>query len=266
MSRLGIKVLHLPTLLLRPGVRFILASLLFFGTLLLAYYFIGIEKYRHELDNKEYTQKLASKIRHNIEFQINHTMHLSQGLALLSVQYDTTHHLFDKISAEILKSAPFIRNVALAKDNIITQIYPLEGNEKALGLRYMDAPSQRDDIIRAIETKKSVLAGPIDLVQGGRGIINRIPIFHGKNNDDYWGIASLVVDVDTFFERSRFLPKHPELELALMTKNSQMIFGDKLLFTHPQHVLLPIQLVADTWYLAAVSKNGYQPENNIFLF
>ena len=99
-----------------------------------------------------------------------------------------------------------IRNLALAPDNVITDIYPRLGNEKALGLRYMDNPQQRGAVERAIQTRRTVVAGPIQLVQGGLGITSRTPVFlapvqDGKHNPEpaYWGIVSLTVNADTLF-------------------------------------------------------------------
>lgn len=266
MSRLGIDTLHLPTFFLRPWVRFVLAPFLFFFIIFLTNYFVDIEKYHYELANKEHTQRLASKIAQNIELHVNHTMNLSQALSLLSVDHASMQHYFQSISEQILKSAPFVRHVTLAKDNVITHIYPRQGNEKALGLRYMDIPAQRDDIIRAIETKKNTLSGPVELVQGGKGIITRTPLFLGKNNDDYWGLVSLVIDLDAFYKYSGLLPQHPELEMTLLGKDERVIFGDSSLLTNPEHIVLPINFAADTWYLGALLKKKIHDASYLYIF
>ena len=258
-----LKLFHFPLFLLKSWVRYVVSLCAFIGILILTGYLVKIEEYREKLTQQEYTQKLASQIRQKIEFQISHTMHLAQGLTLLSVDYPSTKTFFPKLAKEIINHAPFIRNIALAPNNVITQIYPLKGNEKALGLRYMDVPEQRDEIIRAIELKKSVIAGPINLVQGGKGIINRIPIFQGDSQETYWGIASLVVDLDIFLQRSGFLPLHEELRLVLLGRNDQIIFGDKSLFTEEGHISLPINAGSDIWFLGAILKN---PASNNLLY
>ncbi len=80
----------------------------------------------------------------------------------------------------LLESQRNIRNLALAPDNVISDVYPRLGNEKALGLRYLDNPQQRSAVERAIQTRRTVVAGPIPLVQGGLGIVSRTPV-HGHD-------------------------------------------------------------------------------------
>ncbi|CAH8193637.1 hypothetical protein VAE308_1150375 [Vibrio aestuarianus] len=76
----------------------------------------------------------------------------------------------------------------LAPNDIIQFIYPFKGNQKAIGLDYRTIPSQWSSIVKAKEIKDIFIAGPFDLVQGGRGLIARIPIFTDPPlNEKYWG-------------------------------------------------------------------------------
>ena len=56
-------------------------------------------------------------------------------------------------------------------------MYPLAGNEAAIGLDYRTNEVQREAALRVRETGKLVVAGPLDLVQGGTGLIGRAPIY-----------------------------------------------------------------------------------------
>jgi sensor domain CHASE-containing protein len=42
-----------------------------------------------------------------------------------------------------------------------------------LGVDYMTLPDQRDSVLRAMTERRLVVAGPVELVQGGTGIIGR---------------------------------------------------------------------------------------------
>jgi sensor domain CHASE-containing protein len=53
----------------------------------------------------------------------------------------------------------------------------MEGNQAALGLKLLQQPKQRDAVARAIESRNTVVAGPVELVQGGTAFISRTPIF-----------------------------------------------------------------------------------------
>ena len=114
--------------------------------------------------------------------------------------------IFATVVGRLLEHQRNIRNLALAPDNVISDVYPRVGNERAIGLRYLDNPQQRGAVERAIQTRRTVVAGPIPLVQGGLGIISRTPVFLAHppgrapvGGHRYWGIVSLTVNADTLF-------------------------------------------------------------------
>jgi len=52
---------------------------------------------------------------------------------------------------------------------VIQHVAPLSGNEKALGLDLLSYPSQRTEATITRASGQLTLAGPFELVQGGRG-------------------------------------------------------------------------------------------------
>ena len=63
-----------------------------------------------------------------------------------------------------------------------------------------------------MEDKQPVIAGPFPLVQGGVGMINRIPIYasDAQGQTYYWGLASVVVDPLPIFTETSFVWKTTE--------------------------------------------------------
>ncbi|MCG9676945.1 diguanylate cyclase [Vibrio sp. Isolate24] len=107
---------------------------------------------------------------------------------------------WDLLASSIMRKASHITIIGLAPDDVIKYIYPLEGNEKALGLDYRTVPSQWRTINKAREIQEIFIAGPVNLVQGGRALIARIPIFTDPlYNRDYWGVCSVVISLETLF-------------------------------------------------------------------
>ena len=51
---------------------------------------------------------------------------------------------------------------------VVRLVYPLAGNEKAVGLDYAKSPAQRAAAELARDTNSLVIAGPLNLVQGGQ--------------------------------------------------------------------------------------------------
>lgn len=136
----------------------------------------------------------TTEIRSRLESALNSTVFRAQGLLgyVIGVGSPREPQVSRALQA-VYDSDPRIRNVALAPDNRITWIYPLAGNEQALNLDYQLLPTQWPSVKRAIDTRHSVLAGPVHLVQGGTAIINRTPIF--LDDGRYWGIISTVIDL-----------------------------------------------------------------------
>ena len=141
----------------------------------------------------------ASQMRSRLESSLNSTVFRAQGLVAYVVSVKTLEPAeADRMLKALYESDPRIRNVGLAPDNVIRFVYPHAGNDKAIGLRFIDRPDQWPDVLRAMQTRQSVLAGPVNLVQGGRAIICRTPVF--LDDDRYWGTVSTVVDIDRLIQ------------------------------------------------------------------
>jgi sensor domain CHASE-containing protein len=108
-----------------------------------------------------------------------------------------------------------IRNIGLAPGNRITYIYPLKGNEAAIGLYYPDEPAQWPGVKEVIETRKPKLIGPFNLKQGGKGLVYREAIF--LTTGEYWGIVSTVIDADSLF--STLVARGNELGVRLKIRD-----------------------------------------------
>ncbi len=114
-------------------------------------------------------------------------------LAALVVQKEADYN-FEDVAAAVLDS-DIIQNITIAPDGIISQVYPREGNELALGLDFSrEGPGNREAIL-AREVNDIVMAGPFPLVQGGLGLVGRLPVWreNASGNRQYWGIVSITL-------------------------------------------------------------------------
>lgn len=138
--------------------------------------------------------------------------------AVIAAEERIDPRTFNAIAARLIRANPSIRNVALAPEGVITAIYPVEGNEPALGLRYADVPEQNAAVLEAVRTRRTVIAGPIELVQGGSGLLSRTPVFlrdAGGDDTRYWGIVSLAVDTDQLFADIAQLARRSGMDIAV---------------------------------------------------
>jgi diguanylate cyclase (GGDEF)-like protein len=140
--------------------------------------------------------------------------------------------------------------------------YPLIGNEKAIGLDYRQTPSQWDAVQQALFTGRMVLAGPVELVQGGHAFVARFPVYTSTGGwRNLWGVVSAVIDVDRLYRDSGlYEPAVADLDISITGSDSrgrhgERFYGDDLRTRQP--VLATVTLPSGTWQIAAVPKNGW---------
>lgn len=155
-----------------------------------------LRDYRVRLEREAHDRVFTSAagMRSRLESALNATVFLAQGLVAYVVGVGVPEEPQVSRALKALYDADErIRNVGLAPGNKLTFIYPVTGNERAFGLRFENRPDQWPSVKKAIETRQSVLAGPVKLVQGGEAIINRTPVFLADGS--YWGVISTVIDL-----------------------------------------------------------------------
>ena len=205
-----------------------------------------------------------SLIRAKLEGNVNSNIQLVRGLvATLSTEPDMRQPRFAQLAANLLSEESQLRSVAGAPDLVISLLYPLGGNEQAIGLDYRTNDAQRAAALRARDTEDLVLAGPVDLVQGGQGFIGRFPVFvapfHG--NRRFWGIVSAVIDRDRLYRESGLLDPDLPIDVALTGHDGAGAAGRR--FFGGAHVMegdpvtAQIVLPSGSWQIAAVPKGGW---------
>ncbi|AAU90382.1 diguanylate cyclase [Methylococcus capsulatus] len=248
--------------LARP--RFVSAFSIVVFLLLAAFgeYVVRIEAERLRVIAQNQVLAEASTIRARLEGELYSTLYLANGLS----SYVSAHKALDPAAVKIILSTVFgygrhLRNIVLAPDNEVRFTYPLKGNEKVIGFRYQDNAEQWRAVKRAMETRTTVLSGPVDLVQGGRGLISRTPVF--LPDGEYWGIVALVINIDSLFATINKDRRPARITWALRSNDEtgekgRILFGDAWLFDH-DHVNLSIAIPGGSWELAATPAEGWRP-------
>ena len=213
---------------------------------------------------RSYVTRQLALLRSGLEGRIRGDVKLVQGfVAALSTEPDMSQERFDDLARRTFDDDSQLRNLALAPNFVVTRVFPLEGNEETLGLDYNRNEAQRAAAMRVRDSGKLVLTGPVDLVQGGRGLIARYPVYRDGPNGSrlFWGIASAVIDLDRLLERSGLTKPDLPLRLAIATQApsgvlKSVFLGDMSLFSNdPVH--MSIDLGHERWLLAATPKSGW---------
>ncbi len=203
-------------------------------------------------------------IRAKLEGNINGNIQLVRGfVATLSTEPGMSQARFSDLVSNLLGERSQLRNVAGAPDLVVTMVAPLKGNETAIGLDYRESEAQREAALRARDSGELVLAGPVDLVQGGKGFIGRFPVFadDGHGGSYFWGIVSAVVDRDRLYRESGLLADDLPIELSITGRDGkggagERFFGDASIAGN-NPVVADVILPSGSWRIAAVPKGGW---------
>ncbi|MFP5408996.1 MAG: EAL domain-containing protein [Gammaproteobacteria bacterium] len=138
---------------------------------------------------------VAADHAHAIEHTLERALSATQALAALVRQGNGQVPHFDKTASSILPFYPGVSALALAPDGMISHIAPSRDNEAAIGLNLFTLPAQRSEVTRTRDSGRLTLAGPLELVQGGTGMVGRLPVFldDDRGQPVFWGFTLAVM-------------------------------------------------------------------------
>ncbi len=216
---------------------------------------------QYRLDQELFVTFELSALRARLEERINSNLFLVYGMAAnISVRPELSTAEFDALASALLGKSTLLRNLAAAPDFVIRFVSPLAGNEKALGLDYRNLPDQWAQAQAAMQTGRMAVAGPIQLVQGGRGLVARVPVYVG---DRFWGLVSSVMDIDKLVREVGLDELSGRLDLAIRGKDGKgpegdVFWGNPLLFQGMNDaVALPVSLPSGAWQIVAIPREGW---------
>ena len=171
------------------------------GAILLFAVFLGagvllvnqVERERRHEQRRNVAQ-LAAGVAYSVEQQISRSLSAAYALSAILRQAGTIKD-FDALAAEMIRSYGGISSLQLAPGGVITTIYPLAGNEKAVGHDLLNDPLRRTEALRAVESRQMALAGPFQLRQGGVGAIGRLAVFvpDRDGGERFWGFVNVMM-------------------------------------------------------------------------
>lgn len=217
--------------------------------------------------------KQLDDVRSRLEIHLDSDLYLAQGLAAaLSVEPNMSQERFTNLATQVFKESKNLRNVAAAPDLVVKLIYPTEGNEPTLGLEYREIPNQYQDILKAQETGRMVLAGPLTLVQGGRAFIGRYPIYDTTvSGAPFWGILAAVIDLDRLYSSSGLYNPYSKIGITLerieeASDQKTLFFGAEITAQNDP-VSQTVRLPTGEWTISATPIAGWKHEapNRVYL-
>ncbi len=118
---------------------------------------------------------------------------------------------FEDIGTQMLPFYPGIAAMGLSPGGVVRQVVPRAGNENLIGFDQLNDPRQGAEAARARASGELTLAGPMQLVQGGLGVVGRQPVYleDGRGQRRFWGFTYVTIRLPDVLAAAR-LPQLTE--------------------------------------------------------
>lgn len=178
--------------------------------------------------------------------------------------YDIDNEQFDKLAELMQVDENVIEARELAENGVVSRIYPMEGNEAAMGLDMLQNPARKKEARLARRSGEYTIAGPYELVQGGTGALLFDPAYvtDEDGKEKFWGFSILVMNWDNFIQEVE-LEKLEEAGYDYQIWKKDLYTGKKIVIDESEHLNLKNSLEVacsvpnDTWYFEIVPENGW---------
>ncbi len=183
---------------------------------------------------------------------------------IVEKEYDIDNEQFDKLAELMQEDEDVIEARELAEDGVVSRIYPMEGNEAAMGLDTLQNPARKKEARLARLSGEYTIAGPYELVQGGTGALLFDPAYITEQNGEekFWGFSILVMNWDNFIQEVE-LEKLEEAGYDYQIWKKDLYTGEKIVIDESENSNLNNSLEVacrvphDTWYFEIVPENGW---------
>ena len=230
-----------PKIFLEPYFKYIFIALVF-----LLLFVAVIELKRREIvseylqDTVMYGESVTDNLTQNLNYKFNAPV---DGI----IAYVQGHHeqidsvRFMSFLYELRSNYNSIAILNLVKDSTIWFVEPIAGNESAINFYLPKQKKEWEQTKVAIKNKTGIILGPVNLVQGGTGLIYKKPIYI---DEVYWGMAVSLFKTDSLL--SNFIEPYTsdEYELAIrvvphdLDPKGFMFFGDSALFENTKNIFI----------------------------
>lgn len=225
--------------------------LLFIGTQFISFqqYLINENKQKKEIDSE------INLIKEKLQALVMYSYSATKTLAYI-VERNGIPKDFDEIAEELLERNHYFDVVELVDaDGYITHVYPLKNNE-VIGFNILTSSIAKTGALATIKRKDFFIAGPVNLKQGGVGIISRVPIFI---DDKFFGFSAVVTKLSTFFNDLNINTSEDEsfiYQLSRVNANTgvEEFFLDTNMSNFKEFAV-PIQMSMGEWKLYVVPTN-----------
>lgn len=201
---------------------------------------------------------------------------LNQNLAyaeffkvLLQEDPDMPLEELEAYASYVLEQKQGIASISLAPGGVVTTIFPLAGNEAAIGHDLLNDPERSQYAKEAMERRVPVSQGPVEALQGGLRIFNRSAIYVEKDTgEEFWGFSVIMMDFDALLAESDLLSRRDGFRFALKVEGKggeeDFFWGSREIFQEEAQVL-EVALPDQSWTLGILPEEGWSVQGHPLL-
>ncbi|MBE0451195.1 MAG: EAL domain-containing protein [Clostridia bacterium] len=232
--------------------------------------FALMANYEHTLAIERHKQDARDTLlmtQTNLESIITSRMISMGGIAAyIEIDNEISQLEYSSFAKNIYASADeIVKSMTFITDTTITHIYPYEENKAAIGIDLASEASQRDLILYAKNNLKAVFTAPVNLVEGGIGIIVRIPVVV---KEAYYGQVAIVFDYDKTIAASGIESLSSEYVVELAGFDS--LSGEKAIIWNNDgnpvgdSIIQEVNLYDSTLILTVLPREGWQGKTVLY--
>lgn len=157
-----------------------------------------------EASHKAYARSELEHVSSAISYSLAADIETTAALkAFVISNPEFTQRDFELFATALEIGHPNTISLQLAPNGVVKYVTQEERNKAALGHNLLAGSEKRLSAIRAKDLAELIVVGPVDLLQGGRAVIARRPIFLGEPQgftSYFWGFATVLIDFHSVIE------------------------------------------------------------------
>lgn len=229
----------------------------------------AIEYNRSFQNHVKKTQDEAFLIKSNLENLITSRMIAVNGIkSHIEIHPEFTQNEFNQFAKDIYQSSnDVVLRISFLTDTTITHIFPYDVNKTIIGEDLAMHNDKKIWINRAKFNNKSIITGPVNIVEGGVGIVVRIPI---QREGLYYGQVSIVFDYDKTLTSSGLMAFSNDNYVELI-KVDEVNRHERVFWSNfPSQVndndciKNTVSLYNSEMFLQAIPKGGFNGKSDLF--
>ena len=211
-------------------------------------------------------------IKANIENLITSRMIGLNGLkSHVEVNPDFSQNDFNHFAKSIYDSSnDVVMRMTFLTDTTITHTYPYKDYRNIIGTDLVTEEDKEEWVNKAKSSLKSIITAPVNIVQGGVGIVVRLPV---ERDGEYYGQVSIVFDYNKVLEASGLI-KFAEDHYVELIKSDEISDQEKNVWsnfpqdinTYKEYLTNQVSLYDSEMTLKAMPKGGFNGNSKLFYF